>query len=210
MGVPVRDASGLPNLPPEEFRAAAIRYMARDLGVGEASARYTALVAGAADALACSLTTLREDFPDVAFDFTESSLDALDAALRRRTQRAPSVAKRSGSTIPEEVVTGVGAYLGEVLRIHLRGSWLVRFDPAGGRGFRASTIHFDPGLARHGGFEADVFRVAESVRRVNGERHHLRDHLRFARSLMDHPETAPRKWNGSCCRPAQPRRASRS
>lgn len=198
MGVPARVDRRMPILDPGEFRNAAVRYMEKDLGVGHAGERYTALIAGASDALASALATLREDFPDVSLDFTESSLDALDAALNRRSMRGQ---------LPGEVVTGVGAYLGEVLRIHLRGSWRVRFDPKGGRGFRASTVHFDPGVEGLGGFESEVFSLAESLLKPNGERHRLRDHLRFARSLMEDPRSAPRRWNGSCLRPVQPRRA---
>lgn len=200
MGFTARNGRAHPILPPEDFRQAAVRYMARDLGLDDAGRRYSTLVAGAADALAAALGTLREEVAETSLDFTEESLARLDAAIHRR-------AARGG--IPPELTVGIGAYLGECLRIGLRGSWLVRFDPKGGRGFRASTVHFDPGLKDHGGFESDVFAVAETCVRPNGRRHTLLEHYRYARSLMERPgaPAARKSRHGVCCRPAAARRA---
>lgn len=156
----------------------------------QAGLRYAEMIAGVPNAIAQSLRSVSGAFPGLGLDYTGDSLKELGKLA----------ARRNGRPLPDTVIDGIGAYLGETLRVILRGRWVVRFDPTDRRGFRASTLHFNPGVPSHAGFESDVFRVAEvSVRDRNGSL--LHEHYAFAKSIMEKPESAPRDWNGCHCRP---------
>lgn len=189
---------GLPLIAPEDFRRLAIDVMTAEGGdPAAATERYATLLAAAPDVLSRRLMELHESFPAMTFDWSEASLLQLGRRAARRSARTPP---------DDPIVDGMGAYLGEALRIVTRGKWWVRFDPTASIGYRASTLHFDPGIPDHPGFESEVFRVAEACASGAGGASILHDHFRFARRLMESPLSTPVEWNGSGCRPAPRRR----
>jgi hypothetical protein len=178
---------GIPLIAPGDFRRVAIASMADRFGAKEAESRYADAIASAPDALSRALTELQRAFPAIALDFSAEALGKLDAALAR---------KRRTPRPPEDLVDGVGAYLGETLRVVVRGRWVVRYDPTGGRGLQASTLHFDPGVAGHSGYESAVFQVARDLVSRKPGAVSLSDHLAGARALMEGRGPEPTGTNG--------------